>query len=69
VISAIISRSCGERTVSADNDDSWAAAAFRKSSGASDEPKRDDDEVDVDISAAVVAPAERFVFFFFNALN
>ncbi len=54
VISAIISRSCGERTV--DDDGSWAA--FGKS--ASDGPKCADDAADVDICAST----ERLVCFF-----
>ena len=54
VISAIISRSCGERT----EDDSWAA--FIKS--ASEGPKCDDDEV-VD-GCATTGESLRFFFFF-----
>ncbi len=51
VISAIISRSWGERT-----DDVWAAFDMSESDG----PKWDDDEADVDIFAF----SERLIFFF-----
>jgi hypothetical protein len=58
VISAIISRSCGERT----EDVPWAAFGMSGSDG----PKWDGDEADVDICAF----SERLIFFFFfNALN
>ena len=62
MISAIISRSCGERKTGAadddDDDDSWAAAATALGkSGASD----DGDEADVDVDMCAV-----FFFFFFS---
>ena len=49
MISAIVSRSCGERTTAVDNDDedSWMAALAGKSGGASDGGPKCDDVVDI----------------------